>query len=96
MIPKQKISERILVTNPYTDQRLIEGYQSGFKAGARFAETEMKHIACEFTEWCGSEGWVQEVQANNWKNVLDNKIPALVRMSTKQLFDKFLSERSEQ
>ena len=51
MIPKQKISERILVTNPYTDQRLIEGYQSGFKAGVKFAETELKQIAVDFANY---------------------------------------------
>ena len=89
MIPKEKTYQRAKDTNKFLDKRVGHGYQTGFVVGVKFAESELKDLACEFAEWVDNFGY-RQIGNSVWCRI-DN-----IHRATSELFAKFLAERSKQ
>ncbi len=91
MIDQKKISERIWETNPFTDSKLIDGYQTGFKAGVRFAEEELQKLFIDFHVAVIKQGLIEEGE-QKWNDAYEPK----VRETATNYFAKVMEEISQQ
>jgi len=88
MIPQEKIEQAAY--NEFYKLRHGEpdnSYLHGFDKGVRFAESELKDLACEFAEWIDNFGY-RQIGNSVWC-IIGN-----IHRTTAELFTKFLEERS--
>ena len=81
-------------SDPVKTNDLANSASIDFQAGIEFAESKLQGLIIEFAEWIFSKNWIQKRDYDKLKCIHNLSTENNIELSTEQLFEMFINERS--